>query len=70
MVMRMNEKYLYLCENYHRVSVIYRKDKMIHSYRVVVEDESGNAVSVATGTSANLAILLAYTRLPEFKDLK
>lgn len=65
----MNEKYLYMCENYHRVVLAYRKDKGVHSYRVVVEDSNGKAISVATGTSADLAICLAYYRLPEFKDL-
>lgn len=63
MVKMMNEGYIYLCKKYHRVSLIYRKDKSPRTYRVVVEDEKGNALSVATAESADLAIYLAYERL-------
>jgi len=69
MVKMMNEKYLYLCKNYHRVSLIYRKDR-VSGFRVSVEDEKGKVLSVATGLTAEAAICLAYYQLHEFKDLK
>ena len=58
----MNSKYIWLCENYHRVSLIYRKDKEVRPYRIVVENKFGNALAVATAATAEEAINLAVIR--------